>query len=126
MANFELKRVIAVLPAKDVAASVAFYKGKLGFTPYFDMGNYAGIGRGPIELHLFDETQPGPDRSAAQNTPVTVRVDVSGVDALYSEIDPAIVKADETLETKPFGQRQFTVLDPNGNRITFAQNVARA
>lgn len=116
MAEIELRRVIAVLPAKDVAASVAFYKHKLGFSQLFDMGVYAGIGRGPIELHLD---------GAAPSTPISVRIDVGGVDALYAEIDRGIVKPDETLETKPWGMRQFSVLDPAGNRITFAEAAGR-
>lgn len=33
-----------------------------------------------------------------------------------------MIHPNEPLETKPFGMRQFSVLD-DGNRLTFAQNV---
>lgn len=109
-----LKGAVPVLPAKNVAEAVAFYRDKLGFMPLFDMGNYAGVGRGPVEFHL--------DGSDASAKPISARVNLEGVDALHDEINPkGIVMPTEPLETKPWGLRQFSVLDPFGNRITFAQ-----
>lgn len=112
----DLKSAVPVLPVKDMKAAVAFYQDKLGFSRIFDMGNYAGIMRGPIELHL--------DGSGWGGGPVSVRINLAGVDDVHAEIAPkGIVMKDEPLETKPWGMRQFSVLDPSGNRVTFAQNM---
>jgi hypothetical protein len=46
------------------------------------------------------------------------------VDGLYEELLPrGVVKPDEQLATMSHGLRQFSVLDPDGNRITFAEPV---
>jgi len=117
MEKAELMRALPVLPVTDLKAASTFYREHLGFDVLFDMGNYAGVGRGPIEIHL--------DASSPKAAPsVSCRIDVRGVDALYAEIEPkGVVKTDEKLETKPWGLRQFSVLDASGNRITFAERV---
>ena len=99
---------------KDVNAAVAFYGDKLGFQKAFEQGNYAGVTRGPIEIHLSGYAQGA--------TPVEIRVDLAGVDALHGEVAPkGIIDPEQPLETKPWGMRQFSVLDLDGNRIVFAQ-----
>jgi len=119
MSKARLEATVAVLPVSDVPKSIAFYADRLGFRRLFEYGPYGGVGRGPIELHL--------DGSAPPAAPVSVRFTVSSVDELFAEmqqhdvIDPA-----EPLETKPFGQRQFSVRDLDRNRLTFAQPVAPA
>ena len=113
--TIEFKSAVPVLPARDVKAAVAFYRDKLGFTQYFDMGNYAGIGRGGAEFHLYE----------TQDKPVIARINVEGIDALHAGVPKDVMLADEPLETKPWGLRQFGVADPTGNRITFAQMMQR-
>lgn len=111
-----LESAIPVLPVRDVPKAVAFYRDRLGFAPRFDMGNYAGVARGPIEIHL--------DGSAPVAAPVTCRIALSGVDALYAELEKqGVIHPQEPLETKPWGLRQFSAVDADGNRITFAQPV---
>jgi hypothetical protein len=78
------------------------------------MDNYAGLTPGPIELHL--------DGSGWGGAPVSARINLAGIDDIHAEIAPkGVVMKEEPLETKPWGVRQFSVLDPAGNRITFAQ-----
>ena len=116
MADIQLTRAVPVLPARDLANAIAFYRDVLGFETAFEMGDYAVVARGPVELHL--------DATAPPAAPISARVDVAGIDALYAAVEPSgAVKADERLETKPWGLRQFSVLDPSGNRITFAQRT---
>ena len=114
-----LEGAIPVLPVRDVPKAVAFYRERLGFTPLFELGPYAGVKRGPIELHLDGSGPPAP--------PVSARIAVRGVDEVYAELEKqSVIHPQEPLETKPFGMRQFSVLDLDGNRITFAQPVPQA
>ena len=116
MTAIRLEAAIPVLPVRDVAKAVAFYRDRLGFAPRFDMGDYAGVARGPIEIHL--------DGSAPVAGSVTCRISLTGVDALYAELEQqGVIHPQEPLETKPRGLRQFSALDVDGNRITFAQPV---
>ena len=116
MADIELSRALPVLPVQEIKGATAFYRDVLGFELAFEMADYAGVCRGPVELHL--------DATAPVTSPVSARIDTIGVDALYEQIEPSgVVKPDERLETKPWGLRQFSVLDPSGNRITFAERV---
>lgn len=113
-----LESAIPVLPVRDVSRAVAFYEGRLGFRPLFEYGPYAGVARGPIEIHL--------DGGAPDPAPVTARFAVSGVDAIHAELEKqGVVHPDEPLETKPFGMRQFSALDADGNRLTFAEPADR-
>lgn len=111
----KMTNAVPVLPVKDLAAAIAFYKDKLGFAPLFDMGNYAGIGRDGVEFHL--------SAADANAQPVLARINVEGIDELHAGVPKAALLADEPLETKPWGLRQFGVRDPGGNRITFAQQM---
>ena len=52
MDQAQFTRALPVLPAADIAAATAFYRDKLGFDVAFEMGDYAGVVRGGVELHL--------------------------------------------------------------------------
>jgi catechol 2,3-dioxygenase-like lactoylglutathione lyase family enzyme len=113
----QLTSAIPVLPARDVPAAIAFYRDKLGFAPVFEMDGYAIVLRGPVEFHLSGFAEwPRPE--------TICRVNLTGVDELYAEVEPlGIVHPEEPLATQPHGMRQFSVLDPSGNRVTFAEPV---
>jgi|GEM_PF-142452 len=115
MSSSHLVSAIPVLPVQDLAKSLEFYRDRLGFAVAFEFGPYAGVEREGIEIHLSEEQSP----------PVTCRVAVRGVDELYEQMQQQqVIHPDEPLATQPWGMRQFSVLDPNGNRITFAQPAA--
>ena len=111
----QLARALPAPPARDVAQAIALYRDSLGFAVAFETGDYAGVARGPVELHL--------DGSQGGAGPVSARIDVVGIDALHGQVPAGAMKPDEPLETKPWGLRQFSVVDPHGNRITFAERV---
>ncbi len=114
MNNIELLATVPVFNVADLRRSLAFYRDRLGFEVAFDIGTYAGVKRGEMEMHL-DAGQH--DFSAR---PTCCRFHIKNVDALYAEMEHEdFIKADERLATRHM--RQFSVLDPDGNRITFAQ-----
>ncbi len=105
------------MPARDVDAAVAFYEQRLGFQHLFTMDGYAGVRRGDVELHLWTRDDERTPRS-------TCRVNVSGIEALYTEMrDAGVVPPDGSLASKAWGFREFAVLDADGNQITFAEEL---
>src|SRR5262249_14018654 len=117
MSEIRILGTVPVIPVTDVTDAIAFYDEALAFTLAFQQGEYAGVERGAAQLHL-----DGVVNAAAGQ--VTVRVSVEGVDALYAEIErKGVVDPTEPLNTKPWGARQFSVLDCCGNRLTFVEGA---
>lgn len=116
MADVEGLEAVPVINVQDIDLATSFYVDQLGFEQVFHIGAYAGVRFGLAEIHL----NAGNDRWNAH--PTSVRITIKGIDAYYREIDElSLVMPDERLETTPFGHRQFSVLDPFDNRVTFVQ-----
>lgn len=108
-----------VLPSLDIARTVAFYCGTLGFDEVHTAPReYAIVERGSVELHFwYTEDAALPKASGC-------RVQVTGIDALYAHCEGAgIVHPNGPLAIKPWGTREFAILDPDGNLLTFHQSA---
>lgn len=105
-----------MLNVQDVTESCRFYQEILGFNVAFTTGPYAGVSLGDAMLHLnAHDDEWG-------KYPGTVRITVPDIDAWYRKMEnKSLVKTDEKLFRTPWGYRQFSVLDPDRNRITFVQ-----
>jgi len=113
-------RLISAIPtlaSLDIRRSVDFYCSRLGFTEvYADQGAYGIVSRDSVSIHLW----ACKERYIAENT--SCRVLVTGVDDYYAKCDSfGIVHPNGRLETKPWGTREFGILDPDGNLVTFAE-----
>ena len=106
-----------MLASLDIERTVTFYCTRLGFTRvYVDPGIWGIVARDSIQIHFW----PCSDKNIAENT--SCRVYVSGIDALFAELQPlGVVHPLAQLELKPWGSREFGVRDPDGNLITFAE-----
>jgi catechol 2,3-dioxygenase-like lactoylglutathione lyase family enzyme len=116
-----LKKAIPVFPQPSVERAAEFYREKLGFVVDFiyDEG-YAGVSRDGFELHFW---KCG-DKHIAENT--SCRVGVENIDPLYEEFSAAgVVHPNGKLQQKPWGFREFAILDEAGNLITFAEEPER-
>ena len=112
----EFRSAIPKHAAGDIPRAVQFYEEALGFARLFVLDDYAAVARGPVEIHLWRCA----DRYIAENT--ACRVNVEGIDVLYEEYRPkGVIHPNGGLETKPWGFREFTVLDLDGNAITFCE-----
>jgi catechol 2,3-dioxygenase-like lactoylglutathione lyase family enzyme len=110
------KSAVPKQAARDISKAVEFYEQKLGFARTFVLEDYAGIARGPVEIHLWRCA----DRYIAENT--ACRVNIEGIEALFDEYRlKGVIHPNGALETKPWGVREFTVLDLDGNGITFCE-----
>ncbi|MDO9478134.1 MAG: VOC family protein [Pseudohongiella sp.] len=114
--------VIPTLPSRSLPATIAFYA-NLGFEGELIDDNYAILCRGPIELHFF----PHPDLNPAEcYSGCYVRM--NNVDDLHAELMAANLPARgiprlERVEDKPWGMREFALLDNDGNLIRFGRVI---
>ena len=116
MADVEGLEAVPVVNVKDIDVATNFYVDQLGFEKVFQAGPYVGVRFGLAMIHLNGNR----DRWNAR--PTSVRVTVKGIDDYFRELDAlSLIKEDEPLQKTPFGHRQFSVLDPSGNRVTFVQ-----
>ena len=131
----KLLRSIPALPVRDMARSVEFYRDKLGFTLMHQESEFAIFRRDAVEIHLWaasDETwrtRPGPNPvvSGAESFiagTASCRVEVEGVDELHQVLQPlGILHGNAPLRDQPWGSREFGVVDPDNNLITFFQST---
>ena len=121
MTAIEFNSAVPVLPVLDLAKSVTFYEEKLGFSLAFQYPNYAGVQRGPVQVHFWLCDDPAIPKMTS------CRINLRGVDALHEQAHAhGVVHPNGPLSDKPWGFREFTALDPWGNAIVFAEPVESA
>jgi catechol 2,3-dioxygenase-like lactoylglutathione lyase family enzyme len=115
---------IPTLPCRSVSATVAFYK-RLGFEGGAHEFNreYAILRRGAVELHFFTHNGLLPAESSAG-----CYIRVLDVQSIYrsfssSHLPRTGIPRMETLEDKPWGLREFAVVDPDGNLLRIGQVI---
>lgn len=109
------------LPMRNKAVTRDFYVNRLGFqetgSPGYDA--YLMVIKDQIEIHFFEFKELDPKENYGQ-----VYIRTNDIQALYqSLIDSKVnIHPNGPLETKPWGQREFSLLDPDSNLLTFGQN----
>ena len=108
------------LPMRNKALTKDFYLNKLGFRELGDYGDYIMVGKDNIEIHFFEFRGLDPKENYGQ---VYIRTD--DIDSLYqSFLDNKVsIHPNGHLETKPWGQKEFALLDPDNNLLTFGQSI---
>lgn len=117
---------IPTLPCRSVNATVEFYK-RLGFEggAHELNGDYAILCRGTVELHFFTHRELVPAESSSG-----CYVRVLDVESVYlsfssSQLPRAGIPRMDTLEDKPWGLREFAVVDPDGNLLRIGQVISK-
>ncbi len=110
------------LPMRDKTATRDFYINKLGFQEYGseDFAGYLMLQKDNIQIHFFEFKELDPKENYGQ---VYIRTD--NIDKLYlSLIDKLTnIHPNGRLEIKPWGQKEFSLLDPDYNLLTFGQTI---
>ena len=112
------EEIVPVLHVEDAARAVAWYA-RLGFVKewehQFEPGFpvVAEVTRDGLSLFLTEHAGDCQVDGAAY-------IFVDDVDALYREITARGVSVLEPPEDAPWGGREMSVLDPDGNRLRFA------
>lgn len=110
------------LPMRNKAATREFYIEKLGFS-FFGNSDYDGylmVVKDSIEIHFFEFKELNPFENYGQ-----VYIRTNNIEEWYKlAIDKKLMlpKAGH-LETKPWGMKEFSLLDSDHNLLTFGQDI---
>ncbi len=116
--SFELQVAFPVLTVRNLDEAVGFYRDKLGFAAAWSWGNppvRAGVRLGKVEFQLVF------DPSLAPAGPSVVYCHMTGIDAYHKACRTRGTEFALELGQRPWGARDFRVVDPSGNRIGFAE-----
>jgi uncharacterized glyoxalase superfamily protein PhnB len=105
-----------MLPVANVRSAIEFYVDQLEFRMDFNAGVYGGVRRDAIEVHFFRIEDPeGSPRTSC-------RIEVTEIRALYSAYKgKGIIRPEGDIAATPWGTTEFTVVDPDGNKVTFVE-----
>lgn len=116
-----LRTLSAVLVVNDVARAIGFYVEMLGCIECFRVGDpphYAAVEREALVLSLMPAS-----RAPAAVGQAHLHVMVTGLDDLHAEIAGRGVAIEVPPTDFDYGLREFSLRDPDGNRITFGEEI---
>ncbi len=110
------------LPMRDKTLTKEFYADKLGFQQLgnADYDGYLMVHRDNIQIHFFEFKELDPKENYGQ-----VYIQTDDIEKLYqSMLDKKLsIHPAGNLQIKPWGQKEFSMLDPDNNLLTFGQSV---
>jgi extradiol dioxygenase family protein len=109
------------LPMRDKGATRDFYINQIGFQEFgsADYDGYLMMQKDHIQIHFFEFKDLDPKENYGQ---VYIRTDE--IEAFYQSLlaRKISIHPNGHLETKPWGQKEFSLLDPDNNLLTFGQS----
>ena len=110
------------LPMRDKVTTKDFYINKLGFKEFgsADFDGYLMVMKDSIQIHFFEFKELDPKENYGQ---IYIRTD--SIDKLYqSMLDKKLtIHPAGHLQIKPWGQKEFAMLDPDYNLLTFGESI---
>ncbi|MFV5701516.1 bleomycin resistance protein [Flavobacterium sp. XS2P12] len=110
------------LPMRNKAITRDYYLNELGFEEYgnADFEGYLMVQKDSIQIHFFEFKELDPKENYGQ---VYIRTD--DIDRLYQSLldKKTSIHPNGHLEIKPWGQKEFALLDPDNNLLTFGQSM---
>jgi len=110
------------LPMRNKGVTKDFYLTQLDFQEFgrSDFDGYLMVQRDNIQIHFFEFQELDPTQNDGQ---VYIRTD--DIEQLYQSLlaKKTPIHPNGSLQTKPWGQREFSLLDPDHNLLTFGQEV---
>ena len=97
-----------------------FYINQMKFEELGDYGDYLMVSKENIEIHFFEYKDLNPHENYGQ---VYIRTD--DIESLYKKLidDGIIIHTNGNLQIKPWGQKEFAILDPDNNLLTYGQSI---
>jgi uncharacterized glyoxalase superfamily protein PhnB len=117
-----LTEISPKLPMRDKKITREFYINKLGFKEFgrADYDGYLMLEKDRIQIHFFEFRELDPKENYGQ---VYIRTD--NIDRFYQSLieSKTSIHPNGQLEIKFWGQKEFSVLDPDNNLLTFGQSI---
>lgn len=122
---FRFLTAVPALPVSDEQRAADFLCEALGMTQLEHEGHRIGIcRRDDVEISVWvaDGSAPGAETHLVGSA--SCRVQLSGIDALHEHCQSlGIIHPNGPLRRTGWGTREFDVLDPDGNLITFFERI---
>jgi uncharacterized glyoxalase superfamily protein PhnB len=109
-----------VLAVKDLAVETDHYLNKLGFVRDFTAPGWEFLSFGDFKV-MLGECADEMTAEETGNHSWFAHCLVENVDEIYAEFIEHGAKILSRIENKPWGIREFSVITPDGHRITFGQ-----
>lgn len=110
------------LPMRDKEITKDFYVNKLGFKDIgtADFRDYLMVQKDHVQIHFFLFETLDPKENYGQ-----VYIRTNDIEGLYNSMldTRQSIHPNGHLQTKPWGQKEFSMLDPDGNLLTFGQEA---
>lgn len=110
------------LPMRDKKVTREFYANRLGFKEFgnVDFDGYLMMEKDQIQIHFFEFKEIDPKENYGQ-----VYIRTNNIDEFYRSLldKQTEIHPNGKLEIKPWGQKEFSILDPDSNLLTFGQNI---
>lgn len=110
------------LPMRNKHVTQDFYVNQLGFNVFGsgDFDGYLMVERDSIQIHFFEFKELNPKENYGQ-----VYIRTNNIDGLYQSLldKKTKIHPNGKLEIKPWGQKEFSILDPDTNLLTFGESV---
>jgi len=119
----QISSVVPQLRTTDLAASIAFYTAKLGFTLEFQYDDfYAGLRSGPYRLHLKLIDTPDPSIAfVAREEHFHLYFETADVTAVADALKRNGVRISQDVHETAWGTRECVVEDNVGHTLYFGQ-----
>ena len=112
--------IIPKLPMRNKRVTRNYYVDQLGFkdADNEDFEHYLIVEKDNLQIHFFEFKTLDPRENYGQ-----VYIRTEDIDTLYQTLvnKKVAIHPNGPLETKPWQQREFSLLDPDNNLLTFGQ-----
>ena len=117
-----LTDIIPKLPMRNNAITKDYYVNKLGFK-YIgsdEFPQYLIVEKDNLQIHFFEFKNLDPKENYGQ-----VYIRTNNIENLYQSMldNKTEIHPNGTLKTQPWGQKEFALLDPDNNLLTFGQII---
>ncbi len=110
------------LPMRNKAITKDFYCNQLGFEVFgsADFESYLMLQKDEIQLHFFEFPNLNPLENYGQ-----VYIRTQEIERVYNDFinNKVSIHPAGHLQTKPWGQKEFSLLDPDHNLLTFGESI---
>ena len=109
------------LPMRNKSITKDYYINQLGFQALGnkEYDNYLMLQKDKIQIHFFEFKELDPLQNYGQ-----VYIRTNDIKELYQSLQDnnVAIHPNGALQTKPWGQQEFSLLDPDNNLLTFGES----